>query len=239
MRPALVVIALIRVTAGCAGALPNPAKSDARPTEAHLAGKALAVPGEAMEYQVALRGVTVGRVQVAVGKPGWVEGRPAIIVRSRGASAGLLSMIGNLRWELTTTLDLETGEVLREVEESWLEVGGKQEHDRNEHSHEHDYNLHAAAGALRAWRSSLGDHTHLDVRIDRAEIDVELHDAAREMLGNRPAVRYEGIALEKYAFRLWLSDDAARVPLLLRTESKWGQIEVELVDYDPVATSDL
>src|SRR5262245_46643186 len=98
--------------AGCAGVATKPPKPD-RPAEpVNLDGRILAVAGETIEYQVELRGITVGRVQVGVGKPGWVEDRPAIIVRSRGTSAGIVALIGELRWELTTTLDLQTGSAL-------------------------------------------------------------------------------------------------------------------------------
>jgi hypothetical protein len=193
-----------------------------------------------MEYQVALRGVTVGRVQVAVGQPGWVTGHRAIIVRSRGTSAGFLSLVSNLRWELTTTLDLATGMPLHEIEESWLQAAGEPEHDRTDHDWDDArYNLHAAAGALRAWHSQLGARTAFEVQIDQADIDVEMWDAAREYVpsAHQPAVRYDGIAREKYHFSVWISDDAARVPLLLRTDTKWGAVAVELVDYDPPPAS--
>jgi hypothetical protein len=227
MRTAVVVLAL----AGCAQPLAT--RPDAAPSE--LTGQTFGVPGETIEYRVALRGVTVGRVQVAVGQPGWVDGKRAIVVRSRGTSAGFLSLIKNLKWELTTTLDLETGLPLRELEESWLEEDGKPDHSRRDREwHGSGYNVHAAAGALRGWRSREGQRASLDVTIDHFDIDVEVWDAARELLpGPRPAVRYDGIAREKYSFSVWISDDEARVPLQLRTATRWGDVAVELVDYDP------
>lgn len=229
MRTALVTIVL----AGCAQQLATTAKPDAGASE--LAGQTFGVPGEAMEYQVALRGITVGRVQVAVGHPGWVDGKRAIIVRSRGTSAGFLSLIRDLRWELTTTLDMTTGLPLHEIEESWLEADGEAEHRRTDRAwHGDGYDLHAAAGALRGWRSREGQRAKLDVTIDQFQISVEIWDAAREVLpGPRPAVRYDGIARDKYHFAVWISDDAARVPLLVRSDSRFGAISVELVDYDP------
>lgn len=229
MRSAAVVIAL----AGCAQGFATAPKPDAAPSEL---GQTFGVPGEAMEYQVSLRGVTVGRVQVAVGKPGTFDAHRAIIVRSRGTSAGFLSLITNLKWELTTTLDLDSGLPLHELEESWLESDGEPEHHRNDRNWgERGFNLHAAAGALRGWRSQSGQRARFDVTIDQATIDVELWDAAREYLpsAKQPAVRYDGIAREKYSFSVWISDDEARVPLYLRTGTKWGEVTVELVRYDP------
>jgi hypothetical protein len=48
-------------------------------------------------------------------------------------------------------------------------------------------------------------------------------------------VRYDGIAMDKYNFSVWISDDEARVPLLMRTETKIGSVAVEMVRYDPPA----
>lgn len=234
MRAALAIV----LVAGCTpGFAKTPKPAAAQPSQ--RSGSTFGVAGEAMEYQVSLRGVTVGRVQVAVGQPGWVAGHRAIIVRSRGASAGFLSLVSNLRWELTTTLDLATGLPLHEIEESWLQAAGEPEHDRTDHDwHGAEYNLHAAAGALRAWHSQLGARIAFEVQIDQGDLEVELWDAAREYVPavHQPAVRYDGIAREKYHFSLWISDDAARVPLLLRTDTKWGAVAVELVSYDPPAT---
>jgi hypothetical protein len=228
MRIALVTVAL----AGCAQGLAKSPKPDAAPSE--LVAKTLfAVPGEAMEYQVALRGITIGRVQVAVGQPGWIDGTRAIIVKSRGTSAGFLSLIGDLRWELTTTLDMTTGLPMRELEETWVDIEGKAKHRRRDRAGSGGYNMHAAAGALRGWRSQQGQRAELDVTIEQWQIGVEVWDAAREVLpGPRPAVRYEGNAHQKYDFAVWISDDEARVPLRLRTETRWGAVTVELVDYE-------
>lgn len=226
------------LAAGCTQGLAKTPKPDAATRTAALTAT-YGVAGEAMEYQVSLRGVTVGRVQVAVGQPGWVDGHRAIIVRSRGTSAGFLSLVSNLRWELTTTLDLTTGVPLHEIEESWLQAAGEPEHDRTDHDwHGSEYNLHAAAGALRAWHSQLGARIAFEVQIDQADLEVELWDAAREYVqsAHQPAVRYDGIARSKYHFSVWISDDAARVPLLLRTDTKWGAVAVELVGYDPPST---
>jgi len=185
-----------------------------------------------MEYQVDLRGITVGRVMVAVGQPGWIEGRHAIIVRSRGTSAGVLSAITELRWELTSTLDLDTGELIHEVGESWVKFNGKEEHDSFDREGDGELNVHAAAGALRAWRSRVGERAKADVTIEHKTFSVEVRDEARELIGARPAVRYAGIAHEKYAFTIWISDDASRVPLRLHTDSKVGAIDIELIQYD-------
>ena len=223
-------VAAVVVLVGCAQGLAKSPKPDAAPSE--LAGQTFGVPGEAMEYQVSLRGITIGAVQVAVGKAGWFEDHRAIIVRSRGTSAGFLSLIKNLRWELTTTLDLDTGLPLRELEETWLEEDGEPAHNVSDRGSSDHYNVHAAAGALRGWKSRVGQRASFAVTIDEWPIDVEIWDAAREIAVKQPAVRYDGVARDKYKFAAWISDDEARVPLLLRTDTKWGAVAVELVRYD-------
>jgi hypothetical protein len=85
---------------------------------------------------------------------------------------------------------------------------------------------------VRAWKSHIGERAKMDVTIEHATFDVEIADEARELLGERPAVRYGGIAHDRFPFNVWVSDDASRVPLFLRTETKWGTVEIELVHYD-------
>lgn len=227
MRIAVLTLALV----GCLQQLEN---APTGTTPSVLVGPPVGVPGEQMEYEVALRGITLGRVQVAVGQPGWIAGKRAIVIKSRATSTGLVSMFRDVRWELTTTLDLTTGLPIHEIDESWVEIEGRPDHVRYEQAWTGSrYNLHAAAGALRGWQSQEGERARCEVRMDQLVIDVELWDAAREVLpGPRPAVRYEGIARGKFSFEVWISDDDARVPLRLRTDTRWGAVSFELVDYD-------
>ncbi len=224
----------VLVFAGCAQGLTQAPRPDAAPSD--LGGHAFAMPGEVIEYRVALRGITVGNVEVAVGQPGWLGDRRAIVVRSRGTSAGVVSLIGDLRWELTTSVDLGSGRPIHEIEESWLQVDGEPEHHRAERDWAGSgFDLHAAAAALRGWRARDGERARFEVTIDRANLDIELWEAAREYLAaaHQPAVRYDGTARGTYHFRVWISDDEARVPLLLETDTRWGGVTVALVRYDP------
>lgn len=227
MRIALLTVVLV----GCVQLADGPG-SDTTPTP--LGGPPIGVPGETIEYEIALSGLTLARMQVAVGEPGWVDGKRAIIVRSRATSAGLLSLLRDPRWELTTTIDLTTGLPLHELEERRMVQGGAPTHHRRERAWTGTaLNLHAAAGALRGWLSQQGDRATCQVELDPLTIDVEVWHAGREVLpGPRPAVRYEGIARGTYRFTVWISDDDARVPLRARTDSRWGTVTMELVDYD-------
>jgi hypothetical protein len=201
-------------------------------------GAALVIPGEAMEYRVHLRGFAIGLVQVAVGRAGWIAGREAIILRSHGTSSGLAALFSELTYELKTTLDVARGLPIENVEESTLVFGGETERERDEDTWSADdrhHDLHSIATAMRGWRSRPGVRASFETRIGGARIEAEIWEAGREYLPavRTRAVRYDGIALEKYRFAVWISDDALRVPVALEAETRWGTVAVKLVEYEP------
>jgi hypothetical protein len=204
----------------------------APPAEVAL-DKPLAFADETMAYAISFRTVHVARVQVAVGKPGWFEGRPAIIVKARGATDGVLSLIGTINWQLETTIDLENGSPLHMKEEATATVAGETNEVHRDHAPS-EHTVLSAATVLRGWRSMPNQQAKLDLRIDAADIDVEIHEVAHEFLEAqaKPAVRYAGTARSSSPFQLWISDDIARVPLALHAATEWGSIDMELVDYD-------
>ena len=222
---------LVVVVAGCAGvaaAPPPPVAAVHQPL-----GTPLTIPGESMVYEIAFRGLRVARVQVAVGQPGWVGGRRAIIVKSRGVTDGLVALLGDLDWQLETTIDLEGGTPLRTIEEAVVTFRGKTETNR-EDTADATHTVHSAITVLRGWHSAPGQVAQLELRIADARMGVEIHEAAREFLdaAGKPVVRYDGVARAKFPFKIWISDDTARVPLRMQTSTKWGAIEVELVEYN-------
>lgn len=235
---------MLALAAACTGGVTTSLPPKPSAAGAALPSRYVAIAGETMEFRATLRGLLVGRVQVVVGKLGWIDDPIAharhrsVIVRSRGKSDGLVAVLASLTWELTTTLDLDAARSVRSVEDGEVRVAGeKPEHEHRERSYgDREQDLHGAAAVLRGWHSKLGDRAELTVMIGRLGLDVELWDAGRERVfgpdRSIAAVRYEGVVEDDYHFVLWLSDDAARVPLRLRTESKWGDIAVELVGYE-------
>jgi len=221
---------LIVAIAGCTGVRPVAHHLHTTP----LAGAVVAVPGETMEFRIALRGITVGLVQTAVGWPGDVDARQAVIVRSRGKTDGLLQLFGDLTWELTSTLDITRGLPLQDHEEAWAELAGEKNHE-DHHRHwdddDHVHDIHSAVCAVRAWRSQVGDRTEFDVEIGGAHLDVQMWHVGRAVVQHQPAIHYDGLVAGEFPISAWVSDDAARVPLRLVAQSKWGEISVELVDY--------
>jgi hypothetical protein len=195
----------------------------------HPLGTPLVVPGETMVFEISFRGLRVARVQVAVGQPGWVGGRRAIIVKSHGETDGLVAMLGGLDWLLETTIDLERGTPIESREHATITFRGKTENS-DEHRTDDTHTIHSAVTALRGWRSSPDQHGQIELRIADARISLDVHEAGRDFI-DKPAVRYEGVARGKFPFKIWLSDDTARVPLRMQTSTKWGAIAIELVEY--------
>ena len=221
-------LAITVLLAGCS-ALPPPS-TPAPAATARERGRLLAIPDETMVFTVALRGVTLARVQTAVGHLGEIAGHRAVIARSRGHTEGILSIAGDLTWELTTTLDLDTGKALEAVEESWATFQGEHAHERSTHGNDRE-DLHTAITLLRAWRPTAAERREVDVEIGGGRFRVEVWLGARVKL-RMPALRFDGIAADQFPFSIWISDDADRVPLRARVETKFGEVAVELVGYD-------
>jgi hypothetical protein len=196
-----------------------------------------AIPGERFEYNVSLLGLQVGLLRSAVGSLGEIEGRPAVIVRSRGSSSGVLALVfSELTYDLETTLVVGRSVPVRTVEESRVELDGEVlHHEREEREDEiirHD--LHSFICALRDWRSRVGDRAEFRLRVGGLNVKGTVWDARREYRASShvDAIRYDGIAHESYPFTVWISDDAARAPIAVQASTKWGVVVVELVSYD-------
>jgi Protein of unknown function (DUF3108) len=209
-------IAMLAVVVGCAQ---RPA---AMPMQAVARGEAalVAIPDEQMVFDVSFRGIWLARVSTALGHLGRVDGHRTVIAKTGGRTEGLLTMLGDLRWELTTTLDLDTGQAISSIEESW--------EDGHHHVREVDggMDLHAAIATLRA--GSVGE---VEVSIGGGRFPVAVQLAGRDRL-RMPALRYDGTADGKFPFSIWISDDADRVPLRGRVSTQWGDIGIELASYE-------
>ncbi len=225
-------VLLLAVT-GCAANFADSFEPDAGSVEAKL-GAAHGVENEVVEYEMKLAGMTVGRFQIAVGSRGGIAGRPSVIVRSHASLAGAGTLLGSVEWDLTTTIDIDSGFAIAEAEDVTVDAIGHAGHDHSTHAWTIDdrhHNAHSAAGALRGWFTGPGAHDALDVALIDTTLPVTIADVARETVGTTPAVRYDGMLRGKHAFSVWISDDTARVPLRLHSGSNLGAVEVELVNY--------
>ncbi len=216
-------------------AAPAPAPAAAAAPEV---ARIFAVADETMEFRASLRGMTVGIVQTAIGKPGWVDGRRAIIVRSRGKSDGLAALLGDVVWELETTIDLDAGVPIVDREDAWISVAGEHEHHgetRAWDDERHVHDVHSLIGLLRGWHSGPGEVRGAQVALGGDELRIRVWDAGRELTAAKPAIRYDGTVWGTLPFTLWISDDAAHVPLAFRSDTPLGAVAVELTDYQLAA----
>jgi hypothetical protein len=229
-------LAAATVLFACNATLPTPA-SPPEQSEPRRAPEPMihAIAGEHLMYVGRFRDITVGRARVAVGDAGWIDGKPAIIVRTRAQTEGAVSLVTELAYDLTTTIDLEAQRPLRTVEAWNVVFRGERDERHKERAWLDAWNqdVHSALAMARGWRSRPGDRTAMTVNFGHFELETDMWDAGREVIQtmNRPAVRYEGIVFERFPFTAWISDDADRVPLRLKADTKWGSIDVELEDY--------
>ncbi|MFN0250557.1 MAG: DUF3108 domain-containing protein [Kofleriaceae bacterium] len=229
----LLPLLLLAGCAAAAGASMSASKAEVAPVELAMV---YGIPGESLEYEVALRGIPIGRGVVAFGEIGWIEGRRAIIARARGQSSGLAALLAEITWEMKSTLDLDHGYVIESHEETTFVFAGKTERETQHLDHLENDRAHdviSAVSALRAWRSSPAQRAEISVRLGGLSFDGALVDAAHEFLASadRPAVKYTGTFQEEYPFTGWVSDDTARVPLKFECETPLGIVSAELVDY--------
>lgn len=208
------------------------------PPAALSVGHAFFIPGEQMSFELSLRGVVGGAAFVAVGQPGTVEGQRIIIVRSRVESTGVVAVVKEVRDDITTWVDLESGRPVRHhadvkfgdkeavIETSFNDgKGGAFEiayqrkgrplaHVRQRLPDDANaYDAHAVLGALRAWEGQEGDHASFYVitgrRLWRNSIRMAGRETITTQMGRFPAIRIDGVARR---LTRSLKDDRRKAP---------------------------
>ena len=110
-----------------------------------------------------------------------------------------------------------------------------------------DYN--AFLLALRAWEGPPGSALALEVFRSRYmwHVDVTIHGKEKVVtqLGELPALRIDGKTYkldrkgqrdpgsQQRVFSMWISDDDGRVPLEIRATTDYGDLKMQIVDYQP------
>lgn len=254
---------------GCAGAEamtvePAAVSSTQDSTELGL------VPGESMMFDVHLAGVLAGQAQLAVGDVGLVDGKNAIVVRSRAATAGAAALIKNISDEATTVIDVATGRPLSltstiingnrttlasaTFKGSVAEVLYKRSHDKAPRTTKLDFgnvpvhDAHTAMAQLRGWKGAKGQSRTVYViggrRLWKIDVTYAGEETIGSALGNRRVIVYEGksyrarpnktVETNKPArsFKVWLTDDADRVPIKVSAKTELGDIVMDLTEYN-------
>lgn len=260
--------ALLVVLAGCAGAEAMPAPLATAPPSAQERQLGL-YPGETMAFQVQLGGVLVGEAQLAVGDLGVVDGRNAVVVKSRAATAGAAALVRNIVDEATTLIDADTGRPIsvethvvmgqRRIAANATFTGTvatvtyRRNAEASPHTSRIDFGAHAlhdahtAMAQLRGWKAAPGATRTVFVvggrRLWRVDVKYAGEETIGSSVGNRRAVMFDGVSYRARhnltveankparTFRVWLSDDADRVPLQVSAKTELGDVVMSLTDY--------
>lgn len=272
VAPALALVAAAAALAGCAGAEAMsgpPATGAGAPAPAPPEEQLGLHPGESMAFEVQLGGVLVGEAQLAVGEVGVLDGRRALVVKSRAATAGAAALVRKISDEATTVIDAETGRPISV--ETNVEMGDKRTvataafsgtiatvtYKRNTEAAPQTaridfganalHDAHTAMAQLRGWRAATGTTKSVFVvggrRLWRVDVKLAGEDTIGSAVGNRRAVIYEGTSYRAKrdltvesnkparTFRVWLSDDADRVPLKVSAKTELGDVVMTLTEY--------
>lgn len=183
---------------------PAPA-ADVQPIVVHELGLA---PGERMVWEVRLRGMAIGRLELVVGKGE---------VRSRFATNTLASTFASVEHELVTTLDRDRPHSTRER----LDANGTLRQFSTEFAGTTSHSLHTALGAVRAWAVRARAPGFLHVVFADKLVRLELAQPAVSRGWTRIGGKLVGLA-SPVSFRMWL--DAARTITRIEVRSDGEQI---------------
>ena len=126
--------------------------------------------------------------------------------------------------------------------------GDKQPSSFNVAYHGHKlHDAHSAMAQLRGWKAAPGTVRSVHViggrRLWRVDVKYVGEETIGTATGNRHAVIYEGVSFRakrdlapetnkpSRTFRVWLSDDADRVPLKVVANTELGEVVMQLTDY--------
>ncbi|MDB4963500.1 MAG: hypothetical protein JWP01_3499 [Myxococcales bacterium] len=254
MRPAWLLALLV----GCAGADAMTSQQPA-PAEAQPANELGLHPGETMAFEVRLAGVLAGEAQLAVGQLGDVDGRKAIVVRSRAATAGAAALIKKISDEATTVIDVETGRPISldaRVENSGktstatakfsgasAEVTYQRSGDKEPRTTKLNFgtvivfDAHTAMGQLRGWKATRGAVRTVYViggrRLWKIDVTYAGEETIGSALGNRRAILFEGKSYRARSNMTVESDKPAR------TFSVWLSDDADRVPLKVTAKTEL
>jgi hypothetical protein len=270
------LLALVASAAGCGSTAPALVEAPAAepvtsaPPIALTVDQAFFIPGEQMTWALSLRGIFGGEAVMAMGEPGYVDGRHVLVVRSRTATAGAVKMIKEVRDDITTWIDIDSSLPIRisgelkfgaretRVATEFTKTGYTTEYqrlnrDKKPRKHkqvvptELTHDTHSLIGVMRAWNPEAGTRAYFYTvagrRLWHNSIRFTGRETKRTRMGLFPTMRFDGVATrvnrrllpdqrkKPRSYTVWFSDDAKRMPLLLIARTEYGDVAVELIDY--------
>jgi hypothetical protein len=206
------------------------------PTSPITVRELVLIPQEKMIWDVHWKGLTVGRIELAVG---------AADVHSRFQTAAIVSTMTSLRHELATVLDragarpaaqhesLSVDGDAKTVDAVFDDAGYRINDGPTRPTPLRVHTLHTALGALRAWASPGAKPGFLAVLVAGEQLRLELAEPIAETLQDRPALRVEGNLRggeQPASVTIWLHAGEDRTPLRFEIASGDARITAELVD---------
>lgn len=222
------ILGLTTLAACGANAPPNPVpveetEAASGPPRPLVVEETFFLPGERMTFELSLRGVVGGEATVAVGDPGVVDGEKILIIRSRTESTGVAAVIKEIRDEVTSWIELDSGLPVyhhadvkfgskQAIIETYFNDGdpgsfnlhyerkgkGRRRVHQKMPSGQAAFNSHAILGAIRAWDGEPGSLCYFYVLASKRIWQNTLRMTGREKikteLGRREAIRVDGVA---------------------------------------------
>ena len=198
----------------------------------------LVFAGEYAVYDLKVRGLVVGEIELATGQPGLIDGAPAHYVVMRGTSAGVARMFADA--EINVTAEISSDPARPQITRGTMRSKFRGKERKSKPKTRYKPGLHnpiSALVGLRGWRAEPGDAVSLKIgKRGRTELILVAQRATVRGPFRRPARRLAGVAKTRRgkksaSFEVWISDDRDRVPLLVRFATKWGDVTLELVGY--------
>jgi hypothetical protein len=222
------IFALSAALAACGGAAADIAPQQPNDSGAATGTQADGIlglaPGEELAFEVKVAGVLAGEAQLAVGKPGMLDGRRAVAVSSVMRSAGAFALIKEVKDEVTSYVDLEQ---LRPIKGHSDVVFGSRKYKATTVFTEHGatieftpegdptrtinyefgdsvvHDAHSAMAMVRTWSAEPGERMGLWViggrRIWRTEVWLAGTESIGTALGNQAAIRLDGTSVRSRA----------------------------------------
>lgn len=217
------------------------------------------IAGERAQWELRWLNVVMGRLTMAVGQPGEMDGQPAITVRMEAATAGVLAKLNQASSELAAVLNLQSGLAIRTSGNidglftgSVTRPGFKPRHPGlrwRRYWQRYFLEPLGTIGALRAaWKGQLGELGYVPVSLRGRRYHLEMTARRRERILSRQgpvaAIRIEGVLRQvrtnrplHHAYVVWISDDPRQIPIRAHIQSGWvGTVEAELVHYSRPAS---
>lgn len=201
-----------------------------------LPWRPLVRPGEYALYDLKVRGLVVGEIELATGQPGLIDGAVAHYVVMRGTAAGIPRMFVEAEMKMTAEISSDPDRPRTTTGTLWARFRGKEKTDKKDtRMPAGRHNPITAMIALRGWRPEPGEVATLTVgKGSGTELVLVAQSGKIRGPFRRPARRLAGIARSRSKsapFEVWISDDRDRVPLLVRFATKYGDVTLELVGY--------